>query len=255
MCIRDRDDPAAVLPDRSQVTMEQPFLRAYTQLAIRTCHRRGVHAMGGMAAQIPIKNDAEASRSALEKVRADKFREVTDGHDGTWVAHPGLVPVAREVFEAVMTGPNQLDRLREDVRVTAYDLLQVPRGIRTEEGLRLNVRVGVQYLEAWLHGLGCVPLYHLMEDAATAEISRAQVWQWIRHKASLADGRIVDPELLHEIADEEMTRIEKEIDPERFRSGRFDEARDLFERLSTSETLEEFLTIPAYERLEPSRPH
>jgi malate synthase len=250
-----RDDPAAVLPDRSQVTMEQPFLRAYTQLAIRTCHRRGVHAMGGMAAQIPIKNDAEASRSALEKVRADKLREVTDGHDGTWVAHPGLVPVAREVFEAVMNGPNQLDRLREDVRVTAHDLLQVPRGTRTEEGLRLNVRVGVQYLQAWLHGLGCVPLYHLMEDAATAEISRAQVWQWIRHQASLADGRTVDPELLREVADEEMTRIEKEIGPERFRSGRFEEARDLFERLSTSETLEEFLTIPAYERLEPSRPH
>jgi malate synthase len=250
-----RDDPAAVLPDRSQVTMEQPFLRAYTQLAIRTCHHRGVHAMGGMAAQIPIKNDAEASRSALEKVRADKLREVTDGHDGTWVAHPGLVPVAREVFEAVMNGPNQLDRLREDVRVTAQDLLQVPRGTRTEEGLRLNVRVGVQYLEAWLHGLGCVPLYNLMEDAATAEISRTQVWQWIRHKVALDDGRTVDPALLREIADEEMTRIEKEIGPERFPGGRFEEARDLFERLSTSETLEEFLTIPAYERLEPSRPH
>jgi malate synthase len=250
-----RDDPAAVLPDRSQVAMTQPFLRAYTQLAIRTCHRRGVHAMGGMAAQIPIKSDPEASRNALEKVRADKLREATDGHDGTWVAHPGLVPVAREVFEAVMTGPNQLDRLREDVTVTARDLLEVPRGTRTEEGLRLNVRVGVQYLEAWLRGLGCVPLYNLMEDAATAEISRAQVWQWIRHRATLEDGRIVDARMLREITDEELGRIEKEIGPERFRSGRFPEARDLFERLSTSETLEEFLTIPAYERLEPRRPH
>jgi malate synthase len=250
-----RNDPAAVLPDRSQVAMTQPFLRAYTQLAIRTCHHRGVHAMGGMAAQIPIKNDAEASRSALEKVRADKLREVTDGHDGTWVAHPGLVPVAREVFEAVMSGPNQLDRLREDVRVSARELLEVPRGTRTDEGLRLNVRVGVQYLEAWLRGLGCVPLYNLMEDAATAEISRAQVWQWIHHRAALEDGRTVDAALLRAIADEEMERIEKEIGSERFRSGRFDEARDLFERLSTSEMLEDFLTIPAYERLEPSRPH
>jgi malate synthase len=250
-----RNDPAAVLPDRSQVTMEQPFLRAYTQLAIRTCHHRGVHAMGGMAAQIPIKNDAEASRSALEKVRADKLREVTDGHDGTWVAHPGLVAVAREVFEAVMNGPNQLDRLREDVRVAAHELLEVPRGTRTEEGLRLNVRVGVQYLEAWLRGLGCVPLYNLMEDAATAEISRAQVWQWIHHRATLEDGRTVNAALLEVIADEEMKRIENEIGTERFREGRFPEARDLFERLSTSETLEEFLTIPAYERLEPQRPH
>jgi len=250
-----RDDPAAVLPDRSQVTMQQPFLRAYTQLAIRTCHRRGVHAMGGMAAQIPIKNDADASRIALEKVRADKLREVTDGHDGTWVAHPGLVPVAREVFEAVMSGPNQLDRLREDVSVTALELLEVPRGTRTEEGLRQNVRVGVQYLEAWLRGLGCVPLYNLMEDAATAEISRSQVWQWIHHRAALEDGRTVDAALLHAIADEEMDRIEKEIGPERFRGGRFPEARELFERLSTSETLEAFLTIPAYERLEPPRPH
>ena len=250
-----RDDPAAVLPDRSQVTMQQPFLRAYTQLAIRTCHRRGVQAMGGMAAQIPIKDDADASRAALEKVRADKLREVTDGHDGTWVAHPGLVAVAREVFEAVMSGPNQLDRLREDVTVTARELLEVPRGTRTEEGLRLNVRVGVQYLEAWLHGLGCVPLYHLMEDAATAEISRAQVWQWIHHRAALEDGRVVDAALVREIADEELEWIAREIGPERFRGGRFPEARELFERLSTSETLEDFLTIPAYERLEPPRPH
>jgi malate synthase len=245
-----RDDPSAVLPDRSQVTMEQPFLRAYTQLCIRTCHRRGAHAMGGMAAQIPIKNDPEASQAALGKVRADKLREATDGHDGTWVAHPGLVPVAREMFEAVLTGPNQLDRSRDDVHVTAADLLRVPRGTRTEEGLRLNARVGIQYLEAWLRGNGCVPLYNLMEDAATAEISRAQVWQWVRHGVVLEDGGTADVDRVRSVVEDEMGRVETEIGAERFRSGRFDEARDLFLELSTAETLEEFLTIPAYDRID-----
>jgi malate synthase len=206
--------------------------------------------MGGMAAQIPIKNDPDASRSALEKVRADKLREVMDGHDGTWVAHPGLVAVAREVFEAVMPGPNQLERRREDVHVTAADLLELPRGTRTEEGLRLNIRVGIQYLEAWLRGNGCVPLYNLMEDAATAEISRSQVWQWIRHGARLTDGRTIDAGLLRRMADDEMKRIESEVGVDRFRTGRFPEARGLFERLSTQEKLEEFLTLPAYEMLE-----
>jgi malate synthase len=244
-----RHSPAAVLPDRSQVTMEQPFLRAYTQLAVRTCHRRRAHAMGGMAAQIPIKSDPEASRRAIERVRADKRREVTDGHDGTWVAHPGLVAIAREEFESVMRGPNQLDRAREDVHVTAADLLEIPHGTRTEEGLRLNARVGIQYLESWLRGNGCVPLYNLMEDAATAEISRAQVWQWIRHRASLGDGRTVDAALFRRIVEEEMKRIEAEVGRDRFREGRFPEARDLFVRLSTAETLEEFLTLPAYETL------
>src|ERR1041385_8686559 len=166
-----RHDPAAVLPDRSQITMSQPCMRAYSQLVVRTCHRRGAHAIGGMAAQIPIKEDSGANALALDKVRADKLREVTEGHDGTWVAHPGLVPVAREVFEGRMPGPNQLDRLRDDVRVSPADLLRVPEGTRTGEALRLNVRVGIQYLEAWLRGTGCVPLYHLMEDAATAEIT------------------------------------------------------------------------------------
>jgi malate synthase len=245
-----RHDSAAVLPDRSQVTMEQPFMRAYTQLAIKTCHRRGVHAMGGMAAQIPIKGDPEASERALEKVRADKRREATDGHDGTWVAHPGLVPVAQEMFAKHMKGPNQLDRLREDVNATAEDLLRVPAGTRTEDGLRLNTRVGIRYLEAWLGGNGCVPLYHLMEDAATAEISRAQVWQWIHHGATLEDGRPVTPELFSRVTDEEMGRIEREVGSERYRAGRFPEARRLFERLSTAEALEEFLTLPAYELLD-----
>ena len=247
-------DPAAVLPDRSQVTMEQPCMRAYTQLAVRTCHRRGVHSMGGMAAQIPIKNDEAKNRAAIEKVRADKLREVRDGHDGTWVAHPGLVPIAREVFEAHMKGPNQLDRLREDVRATAADLLEVPKGTRTEEGLGLDVRVGIQYIESWLRGLGCVPLYSLMEDAATAEISRAQVWQWLRHGAALEDGRRVTPELIRSVIDHEMKRIEGEVGTDRFEGGRFAEARDLFERISTKPTLETFLTLPAYEALD-REPH
>jgi len=243
-------DPAAVLPDRSQVTMEQPCMRAYTQLAVRTCHRRGVHSMGGMAAQIPIKNDEARNKAALDKVRADKLREARDGHDGTWVAHPGLVPIAREVFEAHMKGPNQLDRLREDVRVSAPDLLQVPQGTRTEEGLRLNVRVGIQYIESWLRGNGCVPLYSLMEDAATAEISRAQVWQWLRHGATLEDGRRVTPELIRSVIDDEMKRIEGEVGSARFTAGRFEEARSLFEKISTAPTLETFLTLPAYEALD-----
>ena len=243
-----RDDPAAVMPDRSQVTMEQPCMRAYTLLSIRTCHRRGAHAMGGMAAQIPIRNDAAASASALERVRADKEREVRDGHDGTWVAHPGLVPLAREVFEAGLGGrANQLERLREDVAVTAGALLEVPRGARTGAGLRHDVRVGIQYLEAWLRGTGCVPLYHLMEDAATAEISRAELWQWIRHGALLDDGRRVTAALFREIVEEEMGTIEGEVGATRFGTGRFRQAKELFVRLTTSEILEEFLTLPAYD--------
>jgi malate synthase len=243
-----RNDARMVLPDRSQVTMEQPFLRAYTQLLIRTCHRRGAFAMGGMAAQIPIKNDPEASRAALERVRADKLREVTDGHDGTWVAHPGLVALAREIFDEHMQSPNQIERLRDDVRATATDLLRVPEGTRTEAGLRQNVRVGVRYLEAWLRGNGCVPLYHLMEDAATAEISRAQVWQWIRHQTALEDGRPVTAELFRSVLEQEMEHVRAELG-ERYSSSRFALARELFEKLSTSATFEEFLTLPAYEFL------
>jgi malate synthase len=225
-------------------------MRAYTQLAVKTCHRRGAHAMGGMAAQIPIKNDPEASERALEKVRADKLREVRDGHDGTWVAHPGLVPVARGIFDEHMRTPNQISRRRDDVTVGAADLLEVPVGTRTEDGLRLNIRVGVQYLEAWLQGNGCVPLYHLMEDAATAEISRSQVWQWMRHGSSLEDGRRVTPALFAAIADEEMARVEREVGSGRFARGRFPEARELFARISTAEGLEEFLTLPAYDILD-----
>jgi malate synthase len=242
---KHRSDPAAVLPDRGQVTMEQHCMRSYTQLLVKTCHRRGVHAMGGMAAQIPIKSDPAANEEALAKVRADKLREVRDGHDGTWVAHPGLVPIARQIFDDHMKGPNQLDVRREDVHVTAADLLRVPTGTRTEAGLRHNIRVGVQYLEAWLRGSGCVPLYNLMEDAATAEISRTQVWQWIHHRAALEDGRPVTAELFRRALAEETARFE---------GGRFADAVALFERLSTAELCEDFLTLPAYELLTSTPP-
>ncbi|MEO7039437.1 MAG: malate synthase A, partial [Gemmatimonadaceae bacterium] len=249
-----RDDPEAVLPDRVQVGMTQPCMRAYTQFVIRTCHRRGAFAIGGMAAQIPVKNDPAGNAAALERVRADKVREATDGHDGTWVAHPALVSVAREAFAAHMTGDNQLDRLREDVHVTAPELLQTPMGARTEEGVRLNVRVGVQYLEAWLRGIGAVPLYGMMEDAATAEISRTQLWQWIAHGATLDDGRAVTRELVERIVQEELVRIPAEIGDDRFRAGRFGEAVALFLDLVLGEELEEFLTLRAYPLLDDLTP-
>ncbi|MFQ5690250.1 MAG: malate synthase A [Gemmatimonadota bacterium] len=242
-----RDDPEGVFPDRSQVTMVQPCMRAYTLLAIKTCHRRGAHAMGGMAAQIPIKNDPEANQEALDRVRADKEREAADGHDGTWVAHPGLVQLAREVFEAHLAGPHQIERLRDDVEVSEGDLLRIPTGTITEDGLRLNIRVGIRYVEAWLRGVGCVPLYNLMEDAATAEISRTQVWQWVHHGSVLEDGRRVDHRLLDRVIEEEMVAVKADIGAESFDGGRFPEAVDLFRRLCTGAELAEFLTIPAYE--------
>ncbi len=244
-----RADASAILPDRSQVGMTQPFMRAYTQWCIRTCHRRGAHAMGGMAAQIPIKGDPEANDRALAQVRADKIREAGDGHDGTWVAHPALVSLAREAFDSKVAGDNQLDRLREDVEICASDLLEVPTGTRTEQGLRLNIRVGIRYLEAWLRGVGCVPLYHLMEDAATAEISRTQIWQWLRHGAEFDDGRTIDRELVERMIGEEMDVIADDVGVEAFRRGRFDEACKLFSELCFAEELAEFLTLGAYEIL------
>ncbi|MGH6953985.1 MAG: malate synthase, partial [Alphaproteobacteria bacterium] len=244
-----RSRPDFVLPDREQVTMTRDFLRAYSLLLIKTCHRRGAHAMGGMAAQIPIKEDPAASAEALAKVRADKEREVGDGHDGTWVAHPGLVGLAREVFDQGMPGPNQLARSRQDVSVGAADLLKVPEGTITERGLRRNLSVGTQYIAAWLGGLGCVPLYNLMEDAATAEICRAQVWQWLRHGASLADGPAVDETLVRRLVAEELDAIASSVGPERFATGRYAEAAELMGELVTAERFEEFLTIPAYDRL------
>jgi len=240
-----RNDPTRVLPDRSQITMDQGFLRAYTRLLVKTCHRRRAHAMGGMAAQIPIKGDPAANDAALAKVAADKRREAGDGHDGTWVAHPGLVPVAREIFTAAMSGPNQLERLREDVVVDESDLLALPAGTRTEAGLRWNLRVGVQYLAAWLRGVGCVPLYNLMEDAATAEISRSQVWQWLRHRATLEDGRAVTPELVAGLLESETAALA---------AVGLDEAAALFRGLILSPTLDDFLTLPAYEILTKETP-
>jgi malate synthase len=230
-----RQRPTFVLPDRGRVTMDRHFLKSYVDLLIRTCHRRRVHAMGGMAAQIPIKHDPAANEAALERVRQDKLREVRAGHDGTWVAHPGLVPVAAEVFDAAMPGANQLHVTRDDVRVTAADLLAVPEGDITEAGLRTNVDVGIQYLESWLRGLGCVPIYNLMEDAATAEISRSQVWQWARHGARLTDDRVVTTQLVREIMAEQFPA--KGL------------ASDLFERLMTGTEFPEFLTLLAYEHL------
>jgi malate synthase len=244
-----RNDQKCVMPDRATVGMTAHFLRSYSLLLIQTCHRRGAHAMGGMAAQIPIKDDPDRNRAALEKVEADKRREAGDGHDGTWVAHPGLVATARAQFDAVMKGPNQIDRLREDVVVTAEDLLRVPTGAITEEGLRMNVRVGVQYLAAWLSGSGCVPLYDLMEDAATAEISRAQVWQWIRHGARLSDGRKLTPELYRAIQDETLNKIHSAGGDRSYAAGQFTLAAQLFAELSTAREFTEFLTLPLYEHL------
>ncbi len=250
-CIKKfRSRPDFVLADRALVTMTTHFLNSYSLLAIKTCHKRGAHAIGGMAAQIPIKNDPVANEEALGKVRADKEREANNGHDGTWVAHPGLVPIAVAAFDAVMPGPNQLDRLREDVTITGKDLLTfVPEGPITEAGLRVNVSVGVQYLGAWLNGIGCVPINNLMEDAATAEISRSQVWQWIHSaKGVLDDGRKVDEALFRTILAQEMEKIHAQY-PENLH-GFFDRAAVLFDEISTSDDFVDFLTLPAYDMID-----
>jgi malate synthase len=241
-----------LVPDRGQVTMTASFMRAYTLSCIRVCHRRGTFAMGGMAAYIPVKADPVANETALRRVREDKRREATDGHDGTWVAHPGLVPIAKEEFDRVLgSKPNQIDRLRDDVKATPAQLVEAPSGTLTEEGLRVNIRVGIQYLEAWLGGLGCVPLYNLMEDAATAEISRTQVWQWMHHpRGILEDGRKVTLELVRQLTREELARIRGERGEARFAAGHFSEATQLFDELVASQKLDEFLTLKAYDRLE-----
>jgi malate synthase len=241
--------PACVMPDRGQVTMVSHFMRAYSQLAIKTCHKRNVHAMGGMAAQIPIKDDAAANAAAMDKVRADKEREAADGHDGTWVAHPGLVAVAKAAFDDKMKDANQIARKRQDVHVTAADLLQVPAGTATEAGLRQNCAVGIGYLEAWLRGQGCVPLFNLMEDAATAEISRAQVWQQLHHEAHLDDGRAVEKSVVRKIVDEELEKLKKRVGAERYAKGRYKEAAKMFLELVEAETFPEFLSLPAYDWL------
>ncbi len=240
------EDPGCLLPDRAQVTMTSHFLRSYSLLLIQTCHRREIHAMGGMAAQIPIRDDPAANAAAMEKVRADKLREAGDGHDGTWVAHPGLVGIAKEVFDREMPQPHQIARKRQDIAVTAVDLLAVPPGTITEAGLRQNIAVSIAYIEAWLRGNGCVPLHNLMEDAATAEISRAQVWQWLRHGANLADGRLINRALAQKMIAEEVTELRATAaisDGTR----RWEDAAHLFRDLIDAPTFPEFLTVPAYE--------
>jgi malate synthase len=239
-----RNRPDFVLPNRAQVTMERHFLASYVNLLIETCHRRGVHAMGGMAAQIPIKSDPAANQQALDKVRQDKLREVRAGHDGTWVAHPGLIPIAKDIFDAHMPGPNQLER-RPRVKVTAADLLAVPDGEITEAGLRWNIDVGIQYLEAWLRGSGCVPIYNLMEDAATAEICRAQVWQWVKHGARLSDGRLVSVELVKQTIADVAGHLGASLGGEHL--GR---ATHIYEQMMTSGDFPEFLTLVAYEYID-----
>jgi malate synthase len=243
--------PEFVLPDRGQVTMTTHFLRSYSKLLIKTCHRRGAFAMGGMAAQIPIKNDPAANEAALAKVRADKEREAGDGHDGTWVAHPALVPVAMEIFDRYMPTPNQLHRRLEDVHVTASDLLAVPAGTITEAGLRNNVNVSIQYMAAWLGGNGCVPIHNLMEDAATAEIARSQIWQWIRHpKGVLDDGRRVTEAMVRQISQEELARLRNELGEAAFAAGNFTRAAALLDSITTSPVFDTFLTLPAYRAID-----
>jgi malate synthase len=242
--------PDFVLPDRQQVTMTTHFLRSYSKLVIKTCHRRGAFAMGGMAPQIPIKNDPKANEEALAKVRADKEREAGDGHDGTWVAHPGLVPIAKEVFDRLMPTPNQLHKTLADVQVSAADLLQIPQGTITEAGLRNNVSVSIQYIAAWLGGLGCVPINNLMEDAATAEISRAQVWQWIKHPAGkLDDGRKITAELFRAITREELGKLKSVAGEQAYASGNYERAAALIDNVTTAADFETFITLPAYREI------
>ncbi len=246
------DQAEMVLPDRSAVTMTVPFMRAYTELLAATCHRRDAHAIGGMAALIPSRSDAQANHQALEGVRDDKQRELSQGYDGSWVAHPDLVPVAREVFERGLSGaPNQVQRQREDVTVAAQDLLDLAGtpGEVTEAGLRTNVSVGFQYISFWLGGRGAAAINSLMEDAATAEISRSQIWQWVRHQVRLADGRPVTPELVRQLLDEETATIRAAVGEETWQAGRPVETREIFERVALSRPLIEFLTIAAYEHL------
>ena len=247
-CIKKfRSNKDFCLAERAQVTMTAPFMRSYALLLVKTCHRRGAPAMGGMAAQIPIKNDPAANEAAMEKVRQDKLREVTDGCDGTWVAHPALVPIAKAIFDQHMPQPNQYGKQRPDVNVAAKDLLAFqPSAPITEAGVRNNISVGIQYLGAWLAGNGCVPVLNLMEDAATAEISRSQIWQWIRSpKGVLDDGRKVTVALFRELLGDELKKV-KAAGAE----GRLDEAAALFEQITANDTYVEFLTLPAYGRID-----
>ena len=236
-----KNKPECILPDRAAVTMDKPFLKSYVELLIQTCHKRGIHAMGGMAAQIPIPSDPVKNQAAFDKVTQDKLREVKAGHDGTWVAHPGLIPTAMTIFKQYISGPHQIDIKRRDVKVLAKDLLAVPEGLITENGLRTNINVGTLYLEAWLRGTGCVPLYNLMEDAATAEISRTQVWQWVKHKAKMSDGRTVDAALVKNIIGEELRKYDTDA---------FKKAAAIFLDMMTRAECPDFLTLVAYDYLD-----
>ena len=240
-------DDTMLLPDRAQVTMASPFMLAYSKLCIKTCHRRNVSAMGGMSALIPIKSDPEANDRAIAGVRTDKEREATNGHDGTWVAHPGLVPVALEIFDRIMPQPNQIGKQLPDLHITAADLLEVPAGTITEAGLKQNVAVGLGYLEAWLRGIGCVPLFNMMEDAATAEISRSQLWQWVHHHATLEDGRPVTAALCDEYIDTELARAKESYPPTRYEA--YEHAAFLTRELIKAPKFQDFLTLPAYARV------
>jgi malate synthase len=244
-----RCNPKFTLPERGGITMEQPFLRSYVELLIHTCHKRGIHAMGGMAAQIPIRDNPDANEQAMERVRQDKLREVRAGHDGTWVAHPGLVPVAKAVFDEHMKGLNQISRpARPTSRINENNLVEIPIGRITEEGFVRNVDIALQYIESWLRGNGCVPIYNLMEDAATAEISRAQVWQWIRYNARLSNGKRVDRHMLAYAVWNILNQTRQKLGAERFASSKFERAAQLLTSLSTGE-FQEFLTTAAYEDL------
>ena len=242
-----RNVPGKIFPDRSQVTMNVPFMRAYTQLVIQTCHKRGAPAIGGMAAQIPIKGNEEANAVAMAKVKMDKLREVRDGHDGTWVAHPGLVSVAKEVFDTYMKTPNQIHVKREDFSCTEKDLLQLPEGTITEEGLRHNINVGILYLENWLRGNGAAAIYNLMEDAATAEICRTQVWQWLHSKAKLNDGRTITHSLYEDLRDDEIEKIQHTVGSKAYQEGKCIQAICIFNRLVVQDKWEDFLTLSAYD--------
>ncbi|MET0091605.1 MAG: malate synthase A [Candidatus Thiodiazotropha sp.] len=243
-------DPGYVLPDRSQVTMNVPFLHAYSKLLINTCHRRGAHAMGGMAAQIPIRDDPQADAEAKEKVRLDKEREARDGHDGTWVAHPGLVPVALSVFDRYMPNPHQQHRIDPDLKIRPSDLLEVPQGEITQTGLNNNISAAVRYMAAWLGGRGAVPIHHLMEDAATAEIARSQIWQWIRYPKGVFDtGVKVTYRLFDQMLADELALIRKEVGELAYETGHYEQAAELLRQIVANDEFETFLTLPAYEAL------
>ena len=242
-----RNLPEFLVPDRDQVTMISPFMSAYSKRVIQVCHKRNVHAMGGMAAQIPVKHNELENETAYAKVRADKEREVKNGHDGTWVAHPGLVSVAKKIFDEMMPAQNQIDKKFEEYQISEEDLLEIPKGTITEKGVRKNINVGILYIESWLMGVGAAALYNLMEDAATAEISRTQIWQWLKNEAKLDDGRTLKPELLLRWQGEELEKIKNYVGEERFNNGKFKLATELFDDLILNDNFAEFLTLKAYQ--------